>query len=341
MNHIATLPDLQDARDKAGAASLGYGREAIAFLGMSRLGGVGFHTLMKLGGRRGISELLESKSVAEVERCLSTAGARLGRGVCLPQGWDEFRQQLWHLGQESARPLIARGIRFLFSDDDAFPSRLARMPEVLRPHWIFVAGELGLLERPSLAIVGTRDASETGSFLSRYAVSCAAELGAPVVSGLAHGIDRLVHEWCLHVSLPTISVLGTGILINYPARHAPLSEAILAAGGALVSEYLPDQEPSGQQFVWRNRLQAALGCATIPVEWKQKSGTAHTVRFSRTLERPVFGLDLVGVPRAVGAGKGDQNFVVPSEHENFIDALRKHLLAAAAKPDQRQGVLFN
>jgi DNA processing protein len=308
--------------------ALGYGREAIAFLGLSRLGGVGFNTLGKLGGRLGISELLESKSVSDVESRLKAAGARLGRDTCFSTGWDEFRQQIWHLGQESARPLVAQGIQFLFADDPRFPSRLARMPESLRPQWIFVAGDLELLEKPSLAIVGTRDASETGAFLSRYAVSCAAELAAPVVSGLAHGIDRLVHEWCLHISLPTISVLGTGILVPYPARHAPLSEAILAAGGALISEYLPEQEPSAQQFVWRNRLQAALGCATIPVEWKQKSGTAHTVRFSRTLGRPVFGLDLVGVPRAPGAGKGDQDFQVPAEHGIFVDALRKPLLAA-------------
>ena len=201
-------------------------------------------------------------------------GRRTPRPRRLLQGWDEFRQ-LWRWGQESARPLPdCPGIRFLFSDDDAFPRRLARMPEVLRPHWIFVAGN-GLLERPSLAIVGTRDASETGSFLSRYAVSCAAELGAPVVSGLAHRIDRLVHEWCHHVSLPTISVLGTEILVNYPARHAPLSEAILAAGGALVGEYLPDQEPSGQPFVWRNRLQAALGCATIRSDGSEIGNRAY------------------------------------------------------------------
>jgi DNA processing protein len=271
---------------------------------------------------------------------LSAAGAKLGNDVYLPSNWEDFRQSLWRIGQETARPLIERRIRFLFADDSLFPSRLAAMPEPLRPKWVFVAGELGLLEKPALTIVGTRDASETGTFLAHYAVSCARELDAPVVSGLAHGVDRLVHEWCLHVRLPTISVLGTGVLVTYPARNAPLSAAILRAGGALVTEYLPDQEPSAQQFVWRNRLQAALGCATIPVEWQQKSGTAHTVRFSRTMNRPVFGLELGGVPRPESAGKGDRDFVVPADHGKFIDALKRPLLACSTSNDRLQKDLF-
>ena len=123
------------------------------------------------------------------------------------------------------------------------------------------------------------------------------------MSGLAYGVDRLVHEWCLNISLPTISVLGTGILTPYPAKHAPLSDAIVEAGGVVLTEYLPTQGPSGQQFVWRNRLQAALGRATIPVEWKKKSGTAHTVRFSRKLARPVIGLALDGIRHDPDAGE--------------------------------------
>lgn len=340
MNHVALLQEAHDPHAKATAAALGYGREAIAFLGLSCLPGVGFQTLGKLGGRAGIGKMLDSQSVSVIAQQLSAAGARIGREDSLLADWDKFRQNLWRLGQGLARELTERNVRFLFADAPLFPSRLARLPEALRPEWLFVAGSLDLLERPSLAIVGTRDPSEAGSFLARYAVSCAEELSAPVVSGLAYGIDHLVHEWCLEVKLPTVSVLGTGILNPYPARHAPLGDAIVAAGGTLVSEYLPHQGPSGQQFVWRNRLQAALGCATIPVEWKQKSGTAHTVRFSRTLKRPVYGLELGGVPRPADAGKGDQDFHVPSEHCSFVAALRAPLAAAAKAPDVRQPDLF-
>jgi DNA processing protein len=160
------------------------------------------------------------------------------------------------------------------------------------------------------------------------------------VSGLAYGIDRLVHEWCLHVSLPTISVLGTGILATYPAKHVPLSDAILAAGGTVLTECLPTQGPSAQQFVWRNRIQAALGRATIPVEWKKKSGTAHTVRFSRKLGRPVLGLLVDGVTPHPEAGEADHQFVVPNEHSALVDSIRKLLMAGAPIHDGRQADLF-
>lgn len=103
---------------------------------------------------------------------------------------------------------------------------------------------------------------------------------------------------------------------------------------------MPDQQPSGQQFVWRNRLQAALGRATIPVEWRQKSGTAHTVRFSRKLARPVIGIDLGGVARPSDAGVADEQFEVPARQTELLEALRKALHAGPALHDARQPDLF-
>lgn len=95
-----------------------------------------------------------------------------------------------------------------------------------------------------------------------------------------------------------------------------------------------------QQFVWRNRLQAALGQATIPVEWKKKSGTAHTVKFSQRLGRPVIGLAVDGALRDKEAGEPDVQFVVPNEHPSLIDALRKSLIVGAPVHDGRQADLF-
>jgi DNA processing protein len=328
MDQIVAPHELDYQPAKAMAMELGYDREAIAFLGISQLKGVGFQTLSGLGGRAGIAELLENRNILEIaKRVAQPAGT--GKTAC----WEDFRRMIWSLGQEAAQPLIDRRVRFLFADDPKFPRALARMPEEMRPPWLFVAGDLELLERPSLAIVGTRNPTDDGEFLARYAVSCAREAEAPVVSGLAYGIDRLVHEWCLHVSLPTISVLGTGILAPYPAKHEPLSDAIIAAGGAVLTEYLPKQGPSAQQFVLRNRIQAALGSATIPVEWKKKSGTAHTVRFSRKLGRPVFGLRLDGIAPHPEAGETDQQFVVPNEHSALV--------AGAPINDARQADLFS
>jgi hypothetical protein len=120
-----------------------------------------------------------------------------------------------------------------------------------------------------------------------------------------------------------------------------LSDAIVQAGGTVLTEYLPTQGPSAQQFVWRNRLQAALGRATIPVEWNKKSGTAHTVRFSRTLGRPVIGLQLVGASIKPDAGENDYQFTVPNDHISLREAIQKALSAGPPISNARQSDLFD
>jgi DNA protecting protein DprA len=192
-----------------------------------------------------------------------------------------------------------------------------------------------------VTVVGTRDPTDAGEFLARYAVSCALEFPTPVVSGLAHGIDRVVHEWCLRINLPTISVLGTGMLNTYPVRHTGLGDRIVETGGLLISEYLPDQGPSAQNFVWRNRLQAALGRIAIPAEWARKSGTAHTVRFARKLKRQVFSLSASGVPRNPDAGEGDIHFDLPRDHTRFVDAMASAINAKSESTPTAQMDLFS
>jgi DNA processing protein len=336
MDQVSAPTVTDDRLQKELAKLLGYDREAVAFLGISRLKGVGFQTLGQLGGRAGIAELLDAKDASEIIHRIKLPPGHNSR----PVSWEEFRQTIGTLGKEAVWPLVDRRVRFLFAGDPEFPKALTAMPEQLRPKWLFVAGDLQLLDRPSLAIVGTREPSWVGEFLAQYAVTAACELGAPVVSGLAYGIDRLVHEWCLKLQVPTISVLGTGILAPYPAKHAPLSDAIVQAGGTVLTEYLPAQGPSGQQFVWRNRLQAALGRATIPVEWKKKSGTAHTVRFSRTLGRPVFGLQLVGAAIDPDAGESDHQFTVPNDHASVREAIQKAVAEVVPIRDDQQTDLF-
>ncbi len=310
--------DLQEAGRSLSEA--GYSVEAIALLGISRIHGVGFQTLTKLGGRAGISSLLCAKDVGTFSRSLSEAGGKPSAGS-LPETWDALRRTIWQAGLATATTLADTGVRFCFQGDPTFPKALIDLAPASQPGWLFYRGDLDLLDHSCITIVGTRDPSQNGDFLARYAVSCARELRAPVVSGLAYGIDRIVHEWCLHVGLPTVSVLGTGILTTYPAKHAALADQIIAADGLIVSEYMPHQGPSGENFVWRNRLQAALGCVVIPAEWSKKSGTAHTVRFARKLGRPVLSVSVAGAARAPDAGEGDRHFEIPRDHNLFAEAI--------------------
>jgi DNA processing protein len=143
-----------------------------------------------------------------------------------------------------------------------------------------VQGELLNLHTKAVAIVGTRKPTDDGIFLTKYVVAALADQAYPTVSGLALGIDQAVHNESLRFGIPTIAVLGTGINQNYPRGSAVLRSEIVRKGGTIITEYLPDQSYSGDNFVRRNRLQAGLCNTLVPVEWKIKSGTAHTVEFA-------------------------------------------------------------
>ena len=158
-------------------------------------------------------------------------------------------------------------------------------------------------------------------WLCDYVGYCLSHWGAATVSGLADGIDQAVHEASIAAGVPTIAFLGTGIQNDYPKGSENLRRRIVEAGGAVATEYLPNESYSRANFVQRNRLQAALGRALIPVEWAVKSGTAHTVRFASELLRPIVGLrvpswssDHVTLP--VKSGK---IFVLPGEDVDFRD----------------------
>ena len=327
---LSTLPSAPDYLSNAQPAEpsdtvqrltlAGYPPEAIAFLGISRLHGIGFQTMVRLGGREAIRAILKAADIRVFERSVADAGGRLSTAD-LPDDWSGLRRLIWQHGTETASHLADAGVQFCFSGEPDFPRSFAELPQTYKPLWVFYRGDIGLLNRTCVTVVGTREPTAAGEFLARYAVSCARQFDTPVVSGLAHGVDRIVHEWCLNIGLPTISVMGTGMLNTYPVKHTGLGHKIVKAGGLLLSEYFPDQGPSAQNFVWRNRLQAALGRIVIPAEWARKSGTAHTVRFARKFKRQVFSLSPSGAPHAPDAGEGDIHFDLPDDHARFIEAM--------------------
>jgi DNA processing protein len=186
--------------------------------------------------------------------------------------------------------LLARqGIQLITDLDEAFPERLRTIDDP--PRWLFVQGDVGLLSAPHLiAVVGTREASPRGIKRAHDLTRWLAERGCGIVSGLAEGIDHAAHQTALDCGAPTIAVLGTGISVVFPASSAHLRKQIVAEGGAIISEYFPQDSYSRMRFVRRNRIQAGLSYATVPVEAKEHSGTAHTYRFARAFNRVTFGI---------------------------------------------------
>ena len=137
-------------------------------------------------------------------------------------------------------------------DDPSYPALLAELPDA--PPLLFIAGDPTLLERPQLAMVGSRRASRNG-LDNAWAFSCSlAGAGFVITSGLALGIDGAAHQGALDAGGRTVAVLGTGLERLYPQRHAGLARQIVEGGGALVSELPLDCPPQASNFPRRNRI---------------------------------------------------------------------------------------
>ena len=141
--------------------------------------------------------------------------------------------------------------------------------------------------RAAVAIVGTRRASPEGLEIARTLGRGLAGAEVTVVSGLALGVDSAAHAGAVEVCGPTVAVLGGGADVPYPTRKAGLYEAILAAGGVVISEMPPGFRAFRWNFPARNRIIAALAPATIVVEAAERSGSLITAELALELGRDV------------------------------------------------------
>jgi DNA processing protein len=196
-----------------------------------------------------------------------------------------FRQRF----DESAfrERLAAAGIRWLLRSDPAFPAGLRSIFDP--PPVLFVRGEgeIGLLDRPAVAIVGARACSGYGSHVARTFGRELAAAGLVVVSGLARGVDGEAHRGALDVGGTTVAVLGCGVDRDYPAAHRELARRI-CVDGLVVSEYAPGVEPAPWRFPARNRIIAGLAQATVVIEARERSGALITADLALEEGREVF-----------------------------------------------------
>jgi DNA processing protein len=178
---------------------------------------------------------------------------------------------------------VARlGGRHLFLGQDHYPSLLAELETA--PPALIVMGDLSLLERPSIALVGARNASAAACRFARQLASALGEAGAVIVSGLARGIDTAAHDGAM--ASGTIAVVAGGIDIFYPPENEQRQRAI-AERGLLVAEQAPGTEPRARHFPWRNRIIAGLANGTVVVEAAPRSGSLITARCAAECGREV------------------------------------------------------
>lgn len=184
--------------------------------------------------------------------------------------------------------LIASGARLLKDDDDDYPSRLCDLADA--PPLLYVKGAIAALGPRPIAIVGSRAATTYGRQVASSLASDLGGFGACIVSGLARGVDSCAHSAALAAGSPTVAVIGSGISALYPPYHTLLADEIVAAGGAVVTEFPPLEAARAHHFPMRNRIVAAFSVATIVVEAGRRSGALITARLADELGRHVFAI---------------------------------------------------
>ncbi len=175
------------------------------------------------------------------------------------------------------------GVRFIAMGEPDYPKTLQAIDTA--PPLIAVRGSAEVLARPTVAIVGSRNASASGLTFAERLSRQLGEAGYVVVSGLARGIDTKAHKATLETG--TVAVLAGGHDRIYPAQNEPLLLAIVEQGGAVVSEMPMGWEPRGRDFPRRNRIVSGLSYGVVVVEAARRSGSLITARFALEQGRDV------------------------------------------------------
>ena len=196
--------------------------------------------------------------------------------------------------EEEAGQFSKKGVQLITLASPEYPERLKEIYDP--PPVLWVRGDVRLLSRPSIAIVGTRHPSPYGMQVAEMLARDLAARRVVIVSGMARGIDTCAHRGALAARTPNVAVWGTGIDVVYPKENRKIAEEILAVGGAIVSEVPMGTFPAPQNFPRRNRIISGLSIGVLVVEASENSGTRVTARCAAEQDR-----DLYAVPGNVTA----------------------------------------
>lgn len=205
------------------------------------------------------------------------------------------RDEALFKARKEAEFMERHGIVSLSLTDPDYPSRLTDIDRA--PLTIYRLGSADLDAERMMSIVGTRHATAYGV---RYVTKLVEDLapyfpGMVIVSGLALGIDSAAHEAALNANLPTVAVVAHGLNTIYPSQNRDLAKRILAAGGAIVSEYPSGVPPYRSRFLERNRIVATMTDAVLVAESADKGGAMSTAAVASS-----YGRELIALPGRIG-----------------------------------------
>lgn len=235
--------------------------------------------------------LLRSRRVGAVtfHRLMAEHGSAAAALAALPlvakaAGVEDYEPCPQAVVASELRAGQATGARLLHYGLPGYPQALLDLPDA--PPVLWVLGDLALLNRPTIGLVGARNASSLGARMARRLGQGIGEGGFTVASGLARGIDAAAHEAALETDGRTVAVMAGGIDVIYPPENAGLAQSI-ATRGCRISEHPPGLDPQARHFPLRNRIIAGLSRAVVVVEAAAKSGSLITARAALDYGREV------------------------------------------------------
>ncbi len=292
--------------------------ERVQWLRLARTSNVGPVTFAQLLGRFGSA----AAALSEVPRLARRGG---GEPMRLPDEGVILRE---------LEALQKIGGRVLASIEPDYPAGLAALDSP--PPALSVLGDVTILSREMVAIVGARNASALGkTFASRLAADLA-EADVVVVSGMARGIDTAAHQGALGGG--TCAVVAGGVDIIYPPENAPLYKR-LTTEGIVVSEIPLGEQPQARHFPRRNRIVSGMARGVVVVEAAEGSGSLITARFALEQNREVFAVPGSPLdPRAKGANRLLREGATLTETADDVLAVLRPIMGGGfgepAGPDQ-------
>src|ERR1700678_4463129 len=248
----------------------------LAWVALTLTPGMGPTRIWKAMGRLEAAERLFEASLTELE----------GLGMPAAAAQFVFEGKARAAAEDEIKRTLEAGGAILTPEDEAYPERLREIYDP--PAVLWIRGDVSLLSRPGIAVVGTRQPSPYGAGMAELLSRDLANRRLIILSGMARGVDTAAHKGAIEAGGKTIAVWGTGIDVIYPKENKKLAESIVTSGGTIVSEYPLGTFPAPQNFPIRNRILSGMSVGVLVIEAAEYSGTRITARCAMEQNRDVY-----------------------------------------------------
>jgi DNA processing protein len=248
----------------------------LAWMALTLTPGMGPTRIARAVKALGAAECLFDVSLTELE----------ATGMPAQSAQFIFEGKARAVAEDEMQRVAEAGGSILTQSEKAYPERLREIYDP--PSVLWIRGNVDLLARPGIAVVGTRHPSPYGAGMAEMLSRDLANRRLVILSGMARGVDTAAHKGAIEAGGKTVAVWGTGIDVIYPKENKKLAENIVASGGTIVSEYPLGTFPAPQNFPIRNRILSGMSIGVLVIEAAEYSGTRITARCAMEQNRDVY-----------------------------------------------------